>query len=241
MNRGGGDQGGVDGDPRGTAASAPELPNLALRAVQVFGAPGRLFERLRERPAWLGALLLVVGISLASSLLVPEELVRQAFLSGLPEGADPSQVEGQLEFFLTFRHVLSAVIPPIAIVVVAGILLFVFNLLFGGEASFRQMLSATSHAMLIPTVGGLLTLPLMQATGDIQTAMALHLLVPGLEEGYLYRFLHGLNVFSLWAGVALAVAVSRFYPSRTVGGASATILGLYVAMKAVFALFGGPS
>lgn len=217
----------------------PELPNLAVRVGQLFVAPGRLFDRLRERPAWLGAMLLVVALSLAGSLLLPEQLFRDAFMSGVPEGTDPAAVQGQMEFFLTLRHVLSAVIPPIVIVLTAGLLLFLFNLVLGGEASFRQLLSASAHAMLITTVGGLVVLPIMRATGDVQTALALHLLVPGLEEGYLYRLLHGLNVFSLWTAVVLAVAVDRIYPSRAFGGAAATILGLYVGLKAVFALFGG--
>lgn len=216
-----------------------DLPNLAVRFFQVFVSPGKLFEQLGRRPAWLGAMLLVVGLSVSGSLLVPEQLVRDAFMSGVPEGTDPSQVQGQLEFFLGFRHVISAVAPPLAIVIVAGLLLFVFNLLMGGEATFRQLLSASAHAFLVTSVGGLLTLPLMQASGDVQTALALHLLVPGLEEGYLYRFLHGLNVFSLWSAAVLSIAVSRLYPARTTGGAAATIIGLYVAMKAVFALFGG--
>ena len=218
----------------------PELPNLAVRAVQVFAAPGKLFDRLRERPVWLGAMLLVVALSVVSSLLIPEELVRQAFLAGVPEGTDPSEVQG-IETMMSLRHGFAVVVPPIVMVILAAVLLVVFNLLFGGRASFRQLLSATTHAMLIPTVGGLLTLPILQATGDLETTMALHLLVPGLGEGYLYRFLHGLNVFSLWAAVVLAVAVSRVYPSRTVGSAAATILGLYVAMKAITAVFGGMS
>lgn len=237
---------GAGASPAGTAGAsdgwddgAPELPNLGVRAFQVFASPGKLFGQLRERPVWLGALLLVVALSVATSLLFPEELFRDAFMAGVPEGTDPSDVEGQMEFFLTFRHVMSAVIPPIVIVALAGLLLFVFNLLLGGEAGFRQLMSASAHAMLITTVGGLLTLPLMQASGDVQTALALHLLVPGLEEGYLYRLLHGLNVFSLWTAVALGVAVSRIYPARSFGGAAGTIIGLYVAMKAVFALFGG--
>lgn len=226
-------------DSVGRDDEASELPNLAVRAVQVFASPGKLFAQLRERPVWLGALLLVVALSVATSLLFPEGLFRDAFMAGVPEGTDPSDVEGQLEFFLTFRHVMSAVIPPIVIVALAGLLLFVFNLLLGGEGGFRQLLSASAHAMLITTVGGLLTLPLMEASGDVQTALALHLLVPGLEEGYLFRFLRGLNVFSLWTAVVLGVAVSRIYPARSLGGAAGTLIGLYVAMKAVFALFGG--
>lgn len=230
---------GADTKSAGAGADRKDLPNLAVRTFQVFTAPGKLFDRLRERPAWLGAMLLVVALSVGGSLLVPEQLIRDAFMAGVPEGTDPSAVEGQLQFFLTFRHVISAVAPPLAIVLIAGLLVFVFNLVFGGQASFGQLLSATSHAMLITSVGSLLTLPVMQASGDVQTALALHLLVPGLDEGYLYRFLHGLNVFSLWTAVVLAVAVSRIYPARTVGGAAATIVGLYVTIKAVFAVFGG--
>lgn len=219
-----------DGDP---------LPNLAVRVWELLVAPGRLFDRLRERPAWIGALLLIIVVSLVTTWLTPEELMRQAATQGMPADAPAEQVESAAEFAGTLSYVFSVIGPPIAVSVVAGLLLFVFNVLLGGAAGFKQLFSAVSHAWIILTLGVLLTLPIMIGAGDVNAALALHHLAPGLEEGFLYRFLHGLNVFGLWTTVVLGIGVSRIYPDRAAGGSVAILLSLYVLMKIGWAVLGG--
>ncbi len=45
-------------------------------------------------------------------------------------------------------------------------------------------------------------------------------------------------MFSLWTGAVLGIAVSRIYPGRSAGRAAGVIVGLYVVLVAIFALFG---
>lgn len=214
-------------------------PGLPTRAMLVFAAPARLFDALREEPRWIGMMLVVVALSLLSALLIPEDVYVQAFLDQAPAEAPAEAVRQQADLFYGLRYAFAALGPPLVVLVIAGFLLFVFNVILGGEASFSPLFSATTHAFLIPALGGLLTVPVINATGDLNSALALHLLVPGLGEGFLLRFLQGLNVFGLWASAVLGIAVARLDPARELRGAAGTVLGFYVGLKAVFALLGG--
>lgn len=227
--------------PASTAdrADGDEAPGLPLRAALVFAAPGRLFDALRERPAWIGMLVLVVALSVLTAYLIPEEAYVQAFLDQAPPDAPEEVARQQAELFYGLRYLFAVLAPPVIVAVIAGLLLFVFNVVLGGEAGFGQLFSASVHAFLVPVVGGLLTVPIIRATGDVQTALSLHLLVPGLEEGFLHRLLRGMNVFSLWACGLLGVAVDRLYPDREVGAAVGIVLGLYLAWKLAGAVVGG--
>lgn len=228
----------IEGAADGREPEEP-LPNLFLRVGELLLAPGRLFDRLRERPAWIGALVLMMAAGAVTTWLMPDELLREAATMNMPADAPPEQVETAARFARIGGYAGAALGPPVLTAVVAGLLLFVFNVVMGGAARFRQLFAATAHVLLVPALGGLLVLPLMIANNDPQTALALHLLVPGLEEGFLYRLLHGLNVFGLWATVLLGLGVSRIYEGRGFGGSTAVLLALYVGMKIGWALLGG--
>lgn len=247
---GAGPRGGGGPGPPGDAKSGPDendgpkaeaagdLPALHVRVARVFVSPGRLFDRLREQPVWLGALIVVVAAGLAWTWLVPEELLRQAILQQAPPDADPQMLDEMTRFARIGNAVAAAVGPFVVSTVVAGALFFVYNLVLGGDSTFRKLFSVTAHTLLIPAAGTLLTVPLVLATGDVETTLALHLLLPAAEEGYLYRLLHGLNVFGLWAAVVLGIGVSRLYPKRGAGSSAATLAVLYVGLKAGLALIG---
>jgi hypothetical protein len=225
----GGEAGGGAGPGDGDAAG---LPNLLVRAGQVFVAPGRLFGRLRDRPAWAGALALAVAVAVAATLLVPEELFREFMLSQMPADAPADAVQSQVDAQVRFRWVPPLVGMPLGAAITAGILLFIYNLLLGGEGRYRQLVAVSSHALLIPAVGEMVTVPLRIQTQSFETSLALHLLAPGLEEGFLLFFLQGLNVFALWASVVIGVGVSRVYPRSSAGSASAVVVGLFLALAA---------
>lgn len=232
-----------DGPRQGAAGepgdSGEPLPNLAVRIVELVVSPGRLFDRLRERPAWIAAVVLMVVVSAAATWLMPEEILREAATANMPADATPEQMEDAARFARVGGYVGSVLGPPVAVLFVAGALMFVYNVVLGGEAGYVQLLAVTSHAMLIPTLGSLLVLPLMISTGEPSTRLALHLVVPGLEEGFFYRFLHGMNLFGLWAATLLGLAVSRIYPRRTFGTSAAVVLTLYATLKLAGAILGG--
>lgn len=142
----------------GTPEPAPEtrLPHLAVRLIQVFVAPAALFDRLKRRPAWLGAVVLIVVLGLIVQAFIPEELIQQAILARLPRDANPEQLEaarGATGITNTFRWIGTVLFPPIAIAVIAGVLWLTYGALRGGEAGFRQLFAVTAHANLIPAVG----------------------------------------------------------------------------------------
>lgn len=228
-----------------TVAENPEhgeeqpLPNLAVRVVELLVSPGRLFARLRERPAWVGAVVLMVILSVVATWLLPEELLREAATANMPADATADQMESAARFARVGGYVGSVLGPPVAALFVAGVLLFIYNVVLGGEAGYLQLLAVSSHALLVPTLGSLLVLPLMISTGDPSVGLALHLLVPGLEEGILYRSLQGLNVFGLWASVLLGLGISQVYPRRSFGRSAAVVLALYVLMKVAGAVLAG--
>lgn len=226
-------------DERGRALEAPgvgdgaTLPNLLVRIGLVLFSPAELFDRLRARPAWVGALLLLVALNLVGNLIVPEELLREMAARQLPADADPAALGDGVRFLRIGSIVGGLIFTPLWAVLVAGYVLLVYTVFLGGEATFRQVLSASVHALVILAIGGMLTLLLMIARGELGAALALHLLVPGLETGgWPYRFLHGLNVFGLWTAVVLGIGVGRVYV-RNAGPAIALLLATYVALKAI--------
>lgn len=237
-------------DPPDDPAAAPgggeradaELPSLPRRALMVFVSPAALFDRLGEEPVWLDVMVLVAALSLASTLLVPEELVREAMMQQAPEGTDAAEIDRMAGFVRTSGMVAAVVGPLFVAAVVAGASHLVFTLVLGGRGTYRKLFSAASHMMLVPTVGALLTVPLILATGDVQTTLALHLLAPGLETGsYPYRLLHGLNLFGIAGAAVMGLAVGRLYDRRSTGSAVAVMLGLYLVLKAAMAVFAGPA
>lgn len=222
-------------------AGAPELPSLPVRVVQVFTAPARLFDALRETPRFLGALLVVIGIGLVVQALIPAELFREFALSQVPADASPEQVAATERFLgvgNVVRWIGTILFPPLMILFVTGFILLVWNVMSGGEARFRSVFACTSHAYVIWAAGGLVTLPLVLARNDLRMTFSLHLLAPGLDpDTYVFRFLQGLNLFGLWTMVVLGIAVSRLYPKVSAGTASTVMVLAYVVLKAIGAIF----
>ncbi|MCY3699821.1 MAG: YIP1 family protein [Gemmatimonadetes bacterium] len=234
--------------PESSEASVEEhgIPSLPVRIVQVFVSPAKLFDALRQRPAWMGAVLGLIGLSIALQLLmpvvVPEEIRRAATEAQFERFVqDPAALEQQVDAVMSqgpVGGIVTVIIAtPIVLSIIAGLLLIAFNVILGGEASFKQLLSAAAHAMYIGTVGGIVSIGLMAVGAEIVT------LTPGLflpeMEGFIGRFLNGINVFSVWTCGVLGVAVSRFYPGRSVAAGTTYLLVLYLIFVAAIAMVAG--
>jgi len=215
------------------------LPNLGVRAIQVFTSPGKLFTALAVRPVWLGALLLVLVLSVAGQLLIPEEVMRQAMMDGLGPDATQEQIS-QVESMAGFARVIqigsTVIAGPLFMAIIAGLLLLVYTVILGGAGTFGQMFSVVTHSSIISSVGGLLGSFLIASTGDIDRQLTFRLLAPGTEDGsFAAIFLNGMNIFVLWAFVAMAIGVSKVYPKVSAGSAIGVILGAYVVVVAIVA------
>lgn len=238
-------------DPESSDASAEEhtIPALPARIVQVFVSPAKLFDALRQRPAWLGAILGLIGLSIAlqflTPVIVPDEVLRRAaearIADFVPAGTDPAVLEQQVDAAVSPGAIgvigTAVIATPILLSIIAGLLLIAFNVIMGGEASFKQLLSGTAHAMYIYTAGGIVSIGLM-AVGAEMTTLTPGLFLPEME-GFIGRFLNGINIFSVWTCGVLGVAVSRFYPGRSVAAGTTYLLALYLILVAAIAMFAG--
>ena len=234
--------------PESSDASAEEhaIPSLPARIVQVFVSPAKLFDALRHRPAWMGAVLGLIGLSLAlqflTPVIVPEEVRRTMFETQfVAAGPDPAIAEQQIEFWLQWSPVVfgagAVFVTPIALSLVAGLLLLAFNVFLGGEGTFRQLFSAGAHAFYINLAGGLVVIVLM-VLGSENPVLTPGLFLPEMG-GFVGRFVNGINIFAVWTCVVLGVAVSRIYPGRSVVAGTTYLLVLYFLMISLGAAAAG--
>jgi hypothetical protein len=226
-----------DHDTLNPSGEAVTLPALPIRYGQVFFAPGALFDRLKDRPAWFTALLLGAVMTVVGVFAIPadiwEEMFRAQMLEqgqALPEGV------GGGNLFRIGGAVAAGIFWFVMAFISSGVTTLIFAFILGDQVRFKQILSGLAHAMLLPATGALVTLPLRVAQRDPQLVLSVGTFVPGLD-GYLGAFLNGLDLFSLWAYFLIGLAISRFDPRRSVGSAVGIMIAMFVALIAVFAIF----
>ena len=107
------------------------LPNILIRFVQVIVAPAALFDALKERPAWLDALLVTIVVGLLIQFMIPAELMREAMMAGLPADAAPEQIEAvekMADFTSSFGWVLAIVSTVFLFAFLAGVLKLIYGI-----------------------------------------------------------------------------------------------------------------
>jgi len=213
--------------------------SFPARIRDLFIAPGRLGDTLREHPRWfiatlLGACLLGVG-----TVLVPpdiwESMLREQLLSSgqsLPEGGVASgrtiQIGAALASFVTWFIVAA---------ISAGLYTLLFGFILGDEVSYRQSIAIVGHAGVITAIGSLSVVPIRIARQDPQVTLSLGTFVEGaLDPGFLLYFLQGLDLFALWAWVVTAILFSRMDRQRSTGTALATVFLVSAGLVAVLSL-----
>ncbi len=216
-------------------ASPPSLPSLPRRIIAVFFSPGKLFEQLRDKPVWGGAMLLLVVLNVVMMFLLPAELfeaqVRRS-LAGAGNEMSESAIATAVSIGRYAGIAMAGVMGAVGTFLIGAVLFFVFSTLLGDSGRYRQYLSVCAHALLISSVGSLVQVPLKRLQGDMEVTLSLGTFAPFLEEGFLLNFLNVIGLFGLWVAMLMALGVTRIQPSRSWGGAFTIILGLFC----VFAL-----
>ncbi len=215
--------------------------SILRRCVQVVVAPGTLFRGLRERPRYVGAVLLGAVLVGGSSLFLPVELYEGAIRAeadrvGEELPADPETLarlawlSGSLGGFV-FWILLT--------VGFAGLATLLFSVVLGDNGRFRQYLAVTAHAFLIPAMGAVVTLPAKISTGDPHYSVTLATLFFFVEAGYLARVLALLDLFNLWAYGLVGLGAAAVARERSEADAVAAMLGVGLGVALLLALIPG--
>lgn len=226
------------------APPAPQEPyagSLPKRVVDTFISPIALFQRFGSRPPWVDVMILSVVLSLLVLYLTPsdvlvatvEETMRQRGQQ-MPAGADPQSMVGMQRIFGT---IFGAVTPWIILVIYAGVMTLIFNVVMGGRARFRQYVSVVAHSFLIYALGQLVYLPIAIQQGVMSPGgLSLGVLAAGMDhDSFVYQFLNYLNVFGLWQAVVMGLGAATLNRRIGAGTAVAVMLALSAAFAAIFA------
>ena len=216
-------------------------PGLFSRYVQVFFSPDDLFQGLRPRPYWVGAVLLGSGLAAAGVMLLPPDIMlatarEQSLAVGQPLPPGLEDLVG------VFRYIVGAatfVFWPLGLAMYAGVVTVIFAFLLGHEGTYKQYLAVVAHAQLVTATAGVLVAPLRIAMEDAQVLISLGSFAPFLEPGYLLRFLSLVDLFGIWAWLLVGLGAARIARKKSWAVGCVFVLMIPVVTAAVGALFTG--
>lgn len=194
---------------------------LAFLLKDVFLAPDLAFRDLALAPRWAGAFGLFLLLNLAFTAVWLGQVDLGEFVRLQLEAAGHSAPREAIELSLGLYRVSfwtgAVVFSPIVPLVVAAVLLFVFNFFVGTELEYRQVLAVVSYSLL---ASALVTLPLsllvlaLRGDWNMDPASALASSLAALVERdavapSLYSLLESLDLVSAWVVFLMAVGIGK--------------------------------
>jgi hypothetical protein len=231
------------------SSAAQGLPaSLPARLAGVLYSPRAAYAAVAAQPRWLGALAIVLLLSMTGvaaflstevgQTAMLDQQIRQAeAFTGRPVSDAQYQ---RLEQILPYAPYLAAggqlVFLPLAAVVLAGVAVLVFNAILGADAAFRQVFAVIAHSGIVIVVAQLLGLPLTYVRQSLTSPANLGVFAPFLDEAsFAARFLSAIDLFYVWWLVSLAIGLGVLYRKRTAPIAT-SLLSLYVLIALIVAV-----
>lgn len=217
--------------------------------VGVLTSPEKTFQALRERPAWVVALVVLILLStaanwLASQKVDAEDLVRTS-IEQRGQDVDEDQLQQMIDFQEKFGTTMfvggTLVAGPVIYLLVALICWVVFKLV-GGEWSYKHAFSMVLHSFVPWAVAALLTIPVVMSRSEITATdlqggnllpSSLALLAGEDSSQVLKTFLGSFDLFSIWSLFLLATGASIMarIPRGTAITATVVLWAVYILAK----------
>jgi len=232
-----------------TADDAPARggPGLLARVFGVLMSPKETYTAVAAKPRAFGVLVVVLTIVvLAQGIFLSTEVGQQAALDQnvrameafgitIPDEAYQRMEEGVKNAPIT-GGISAIIFWPLAMAITAGLLMGVFSMIMGGNATFKHVFAVVAHSSVVIAIQQVFSMPLSYARGEFAGAN-LGIFAPMLEEtSFPAKFLGSIDLFFIWWMVSLAIGIGVLYKRRT-GGIAFSLLGLYVAIALVVAFW----
>jgi hypothetical protein len=230
------------------AVQAPEAPERVNAVGRIFGAlfsPKATFESVARRPTWFLPLLILGVLSLAVVGLFghrggwpsffQKQIASNTRMQQMPPDQQQRVLEAQLRYGPPIAYGEAAIIPFLGAVIVAAILLGVFNGLAGAKLGFKTSLGIVAHAWVPGLISGLLGIFIVAvkdpSTVDLQNIVASNAgaFVASDSAKWLIALLGSFDLFSFWFMILMAMGYSAAAPKKlSFGKAFAWILALWL-------------
>ena len=219
------------------AAIATTHRGLASRAIGVITSPGATYADVVSRPRAVGALLVIVALIAAGSLvffntqvgqdaLLDQQIRMVEAFGGQVNDAMYDILERRAPYSAYFTAGSQIVFLPLSMLAVAGIGFVIFNAIGGGDATFKQLFTVVVHSGFVLTLAQFFVLPLNYARESISSPTNLAVFLPFLDENtFGARLLGAIDLFYLWWMVNLSIGFGVLYKRRT----GPIIVGMLIA------------
>jgi hypothetical protein len=220
------------------------------KVINIFFEPRKVFESLKVKPTWLVPFIIVALLGMGSfyftfPYIMDQQVERIMENERIPEQQKESIVEQLKE--KTHPPLWQLAIAPagslVVLVVVAAVLFFVFNVLLGGDSTFRRIFSVYCYSSLIAIPALIVKFPLIMTkhTLDIQTSLAV-LLSPESKGSFVHSILSSFDIFTIWQVILVSLGMGVMYKYST-QKALTTVAILWIiwilAKSVLSSVFGG--
>jgi hypothetical protein len=207
------------------ATASSESLSEVSRVVGIFAYPKRAFADIVARPRWFVPLILLAIASICLSYLYSQHvgfdrLIQQSMeQSSRAQSMTPEQraqaVATGTKVAGVMAYVGSAIGPVIYVLVVAGILLLIFNNMLSTQITFNQMAGIVSYSFLTGLVAIALTLVIMFIKSpedfDLRNPLSFNVgfyLNPEGTPKWLLSLATSIDLFSFWTMALMALGVT---------------------------------
>jgi fumarate reductase subunit D len=236
--------------------NTPPRLSEAERVINTFFAPSKTFEDIRVNASWWMPFVLISLMAIVFSFTVGKKIgwdqVMQNEIAKSParvaqmDKMPPEQRDRILTMqakFAEYSGYASPVFVLISAVLVAGVLMMVFNFGLGAAIKFSTSMAIVMYAWLATLVSTLLAIITMFAGANpegfnirnpVGTNPA-YFMNPA-ENKFLYGMASGLDVIALWVVFLMAIGFAANSKVKR-GTAFVTILAMFIVVKLIGAGF----
>jgi hypothetical protein len=204
----------------------------------IFTSPSKVFKNLAIYPAWLAPTLLILVFSLISGYLMrdlgmqaqKDRIIRS---ERIPEDRKELILDRMEEQSGSPMQVVMMVVGVVVFIfasyaVVAALFLFTGNVILGGSANFKQMLSVYAWGSLVGIPEAIIKIPLALAKNSIHVYSSLAILFDTSEaDTTLFKIANAVDIFALWRVALWAIGFGIVYKFSQ-GKSYAAIISWYV-------------
>ncbi len=220
--------------------------SLPARIVGVLLAPKATYAGVAARPRVLGALAVVLLVSMAGTFaflstdigkqaMVDQQIRTMESFGVKMTDAAYDRIEQTADRGRYFAVLGQLVSLPLMALVIAGIAFAVFNAVMGADATFKQVYAVVAHSGVVIAVQQLFVLPLDYARETMSSPTNLMVFLPFLDESsFVARLLGSIDLFVIWWGLNLAIGLGVLYHKRT-APIAITLIVVYVAIGLIIA------
>lgn len=215
-------------------------------AVKVMFSPSQTFPTIAARPTWWAPILIIAVLSCLITYTYGRRAGWEGFMrkqiESSPRTAQLSAeqkeqiIQQQTKFAPIFGYVFSIIGPAVAMLVVGGAFLLVFNFGMAAGLTAKQYFALAAYGWMPEAIKALLAFPVMFLKEpdmlDIQNLVATNVAAVMDAETTsrpLMRLATSIDLFNVWTIALIAIGLSTMTKGKiSVGKALAGVLGLFV-------------